>query len=105
MRIREWKTLLAAGMILASTAYGSTSFAAMPQGDFACKVRAQGGKIGLVLVQAEAAAEAREAALVAEALTTDNSRARATRVVQCIRLGEERFTDYQFQQFLESLPM
>lgn len=105
MKNPEQRTALWPGITLLLALFSTTSIAAMPEGDFACKVRAQGGKIGLVLVQADTEAVAKESAMGAEALTTDNSRGRATRVVQCIRMGEERFADYQFQQFMESLPM
>jgi hypothetical protein len=79
--------------------------AVMPSGEYACQVVAQGGRIGLVLVQADTKALAEKAAVGAEAFTTDNIRSPATRVVQCIARGEERFADYQFQQFYENVPM
>ena len=83
----------------------SFSLAGMPQGEFACKVRAQGGRLGLVLVQADTRELAAKAAVGADAFTTDNMRARATSVLECIVPDRERFTDYQFQQFLENLPL
>jgi hypothetical protein len=92
-------------ILLVAALAGVTAFAALPQGEFACKVRAQGGKIGLVLVQADTRALAEKSAVGAQAFTTDNLRGRATSVLQCIVPGKERFADYQFQQFFESLPM
>jgi len=94
-----------AAIVLVAALAGVTAFADMPQGEFACKVRAQGGKIGLVLVQADSRALAEKSAIGAQAFTTDNLRGRATSVLQCIVPGKERFADYQFQQFFESLPM
>jgi len=94
-----------AAIVLLAALAGVTAFAALPQGEFACKVRAQGGKIGLVLVQADTRALAEKSAVGAQAFTTDNLRGRATSVLQCIVLGKERFADYQFQQFVESLPL
>jgi hypothetical protein len=92
-------------IVLVAALAGATALAGMPQGEFACKVRAQGGKIGLVLVQADTRALAEKSAVGAQAFTTDNLRGRATSVLQCIVPGKERFADYQFQQFFESLPM
>jgi hypothetical protein len=92
-------------IVLVAALAGATALAGMPQGEFACKVRAQGGKIGLVLVQADTRALAEKSAIGAQAFTTDNLRGRATSVLQCIVPGKERFADYQFQQFFESLPM
>jgi hypothetical protein len=94
-----------AAIVLVAALAGATTFAGMPQGEFACKVRAQGGKIGLVLVQADTRALAEKSAVGAQAFTTDKRRGRATSVLQCIVPGKERFADYQFQQFFESLPM
>ena len=94
-----------AGALLLAGLASAGSAAAMPQAEFACKVRALGGKIGLVLVQADSRALAEKSAIGAQAFTTDNMRSRATEVLQCIVPGEERFADYQFQQFFESLPL
>jgi hypothetical protein len=77
----------------------------MPSGEYACQVIAAGGLIGLVLVQADTLLEAEQASLGAEAFTMDKTRSPATKVVQCIRRGEEKFADYQFQQFFESVPL
>lgn len=93
------------GLALLTGLASMALFAAMPQGEFACKVRAQGGKLGLVLVQADTRALAAKAAVGADAFTTDNTRARATSVLECIVPEQERFADYQFQQFFENLPM
>ena len=94
-----------AAIVMLAALAGVTAFAGMPQGEFACKVRAQGGKIGLVLVQADTRALAEKSAVGAQAFTTDNLRGRATSVLECILPGKERFADYQFQQYFESLPM
>ena len=94
-----------AAIVLLAALAVVTASAGMPQGEFACKVRAQGGKIGLVLVQADTRALAEKSAVGAQAFTTDNLRGRATSVLQCIVPGKERFADYQFQQFVESLPL
>ena len=91
--------------MLAAALASTTSLAELPQGEFACKVRVQGGKLGLVLVQADTRGLAENVAVGAEAFTTDNSRGRATSVLECIVPAQERFADYQFQQFFESLPL
>ncbi len=78
----------------------------MPSGEYACQVIAAGGLIGLVLVQADTSSwRLNKASLGAEAFTMDKTRSPATKVVQCIRRGEEKFADYQFQQFFESVPL
>jgi hypothetical protein len=78
--------------------------AAGPRSEFACQVIAQEGRIGLVVVLADTKEMAAQAAVGAQAYTIDNARGTATEVVQCIRPGEERFTDYQFEQFYQSVP-
>ena len=80
--------------------------AALPAGEYACQVTAEGGRIGLVLVQADSRERAESAAGRAEALTYDGIRSQAVEVIQCIdRRSEERFRDYQFQAFYEDVPM
>jgi hypothetical protein len=78
---------------------------AIPSVEFACQVSVEGGRIGLVLVQADTRALAEKAAVGAEAFVTDNTRGRATGVLQCIKRADETFADYQFQQFFESVPL
>ncbi|MEE4143331.1 MAG: hypothetical protein V2I26_00900 [Halieaceae bacterium] len=90
---------------LAATVVSVTALAGMPRGEFACKVRAEGGRLGLVLVQADTRALAEKSAVGAQAFTTDGTRGRATAVLECIVPDDERFADYQFQQFFESLPL
>ena len=105
MKSNKYSTAGRLVLVLAAALASTTSLVAMPQGEFACKVRVQGGKIGLVLVQADTRALAEKSAVGAQAFTTDNMRGRATSVLQCIVPAKERFADYQFQQFFESLPM
>ncbi|MEM8561153.1 MAG: hypothetical protein AAGF57_02910 [Pseudomonadota bacterium] len=71
--------------------------------EFACKVVTIGGFTGITLVQAENKALAAEAAKGAMAFTIDNQTGTARSVVRCIDRREERFSDYQFQQFFESI--
>jgi hypothetical protein len=101
----KYSTVGRLGVALLASLASNFALAGLPQGDFACKVRAQGGKLGLVLVQADTRALAAKAAVGADAFTTDNMRARATSVLECIVPDKERFADYQFQQFFENLPM
>ena len=103
MKYRRYIRAVGPGLALAFTS--TVSMAAMPASEFACQVVADGGKVGLVLVQADSRALAEKAALGAEAFTIDNMRGLATSVVRCIRRGEESFPDYQFQQFYESVPL
>jgi hypothetical protein len=79
--------------------------AAMPNGEYACKVVTIGGQFGVVLVQADTKAQAAGAAAGAQAFTFDNGRGTATSVVECIDRRKEQFSDYQFQQFFESIPL
>ena len=79
--------------------------AAMPDGEYACKVVTVGGQLGVVLVQADSKAQAAGAAAGAQAFTFDNGRGTATSVVECIDRRKEKFSDYQFQQFFESIPL
>ena len=79
--------------------------AAMPSGEYACKVVTIGGQLGVVLVQADTRARAAKAAAGAQAFTFDNSRGTATSVVECIDRRTEQFSDYQFQQFFQSIPL
>ena len=79
--------------------------AAMPNGEYACKVVTIGGQLGVVLVQADTKELAAGAAVGAQAFTFDNGRGTATSVVECIDRRKEQFSDYQFQQFFESIPL
>ncbi|MEM1153463.1 MAG: hypothetical protein AAGI44_04935, partial [Pseudomonadota bacterium] len=71
--------------------------------DFACRVVTIGGLSGVVLVQAETKELAAKAAQGATAFTFDNQTGTATSGVKCIDRWEEQFSDYQFQQFFESI--
>ena len=104
MKALKWTKTTWLAMLLLPCLSVTGSFAAMPGGEFACQVTVQSGGIGLVLVQADTKALAEKAAVGADAFTTDNSHSPALRVVQCIQRGEERFADYQFQQFYERVP-
>jgi len=85
---------------------GAGSHARMPDGEYACQVVAEGGRIGLVLVQADSRELAEKAAVGAQAMTYDKIPSRAIEVTQCIdRRSEERFQDYQFQAFFENVPL
>lgn len=79
--------------------------AAMPANEYACQVTAQGGRIGLVLVQADTKEQAEAAAVGVEAFTYDGVRSRSTGVMECIERGRERFSDIQFQAFYQSVPL
>lgn len=105
MKAPKWKKAMWLAALLLPAVSATNAVAAMPSGEYACQVIAAGGHIGLVLVQADTRLLAEKAALGAEAFTMDKTRSPATRVVQCIRRGEETFADYQFQQFFESVPM
>jgi len=105
MKFIKYATAGPLAIALAAALASTTSLAGLPQGEFACKVRVQGGKLGLVLVQADTKGLAAGAAVGAEAFTTDNMRGRATSVLECIVPAQERFADYQFQQFFENLPL
>jgi len=105
MNFPKWTKASWLAMALLPCISGMGAVAAMPVGEYACQVVAAGGQIGLVLVQADTRALAEKAALGAEAFTTDNFRSPATSVIQCILRGDEKFADYQFQQFFESVPL
>ncbi len=105
MKSNKYSTAGRLALVLVAALASKTSLAGLPQGEFACKVRAQGGKIGLVLVQSDTRELAEKSAVGAQAFTTDNMRGRATSVLECIVPAKERFADYQFQQFFESLPL
>ncbi len=93
------------GVALMAGLFSLAVSAGMPAGEYACKVVTIGGQLGVVLVQADTREQAASAALRAEAFTFDNGRGTATSVVECIDRGKERFADYQFQQFFESIPL
>jgi len=84
---------------------GTAAHAAMPANEYACQVTAEGGRIGLVLVQADTKQQAEAAAVGAEAFTYDGIRARSTGVMECVERGRERFADIQFQAFYQSVPL
>jgi len=97
-----WRNLVGGALLVLMC---SPSSAALPGGEYACKVRTLGGQLGVVLVQADTKVLAAKAAAGAQAFTFDNSMGTATSVVECIDRKTERFTDYQFQQFLESIAL
>ena len=103
MKYLKCSKVMLAGIFSLTSLFSMGTSGAMPHGEFACKVLAQGGRIGLVMVQADTRAQAAKAALGAEAFTTDKIRSRAVSVVECIDYRNERFADYQFQQFFERL--
>lgn len=105
MKAVSWGIQVWLALLLITGLSGAQATPAMPAGKFACQVLVEGGKIGLVMVRADTRQVAERAVLGAEAMTTDDMRGRATGVVQCIRRGEESFTDYQFQQFYEAVPL
>ena len=94
---------IAALLLLGIFSLGAS--AEMPDGEYACKVVTVGGQFGVVLVQADTKAQAAGAAAGAQAFTFDNGRGTATSVVECIDRSKEQFSDYQFQQFFESIPL
>jgi hypothetical protein len=107
MEMNFFKWLRPAGitamLLLSIISLGAS--AAMPNGEYACKVVTIGGQLGVVLVQADSKAQAAGAAAGAQAFTFDNGRGTATSVVECIDRRKEQFSDYQFQQFFESIPL
>jgi hypothetical protein len=105
MKSRTWiQSIRVTSMMLLGTVSLAAS-AAMPNGEYACKVVTIGGQLGVVLVQADTKAQAAGAAAGAQAFTFDNGRGTATSVVECIDRRKEQFSDYQFQQFFESIPL
>lgn len=96
-----WRSLVGAMLLLLCL----PTSAALPSGEYACKVVTTGGQLGIVLVQANTKVLATKAAAGAEAFTFDNGRGAAASVVECIDRRKERFTDYQFQQFFENMPL
>ena len=94
----------AAVLVLCGSCFvGSVS--AQTDAEFACQVVAEGGKPGLVVVvQASSRAVAERLAVGAKAYTADRILSPATKVVQCIVMGEESFKDQQFQQFYQTVP-
>lgn len=90
------------GLLLGFLSAGA--IADLPVAEYACQVVVDGGRVGIVLVQADARDVALRAAVGAPAFTTDNTRGHATKVVECIRRPDERFRDFQVQQFFESMP-
>ena len=104
MKSLRWAGAISLAVLLLPGLCGSMAVAAAPPTEFACQVIARSGAAGLVVIRADSLEQARQAVIGASAYTTDAVRSPATRVVQCIRRGEERFTDYQFQQFYEAVP-
>jgi len=79
---------------------------AFENGEFACQVDTVDGGKGLVLIQTDSRKKAAEVALGADkALTILGTRSRATAVVECIRRPDERFSDRNFQNFFDEVPL
>ena len=105
MNFLNWirQARITAMLLLSILSLGAS--AEMPDGEYACKVVTVGGQLGVVLVQADTKALAAGAAAGAQAFTFDNGRGTAKSVVKCIDRRKEQFSDYQFQQFFESIPL
>ena len=86
MKSLKWIRSVRITAVLLLGMFSLAASAAMPDGEYACKVVTIGGQLG-------------------QAFTFDNSRGTATSVVECIERGKEQFADYQFQQFFESIPL
>ena len=104
MKYPSWARAISLAILLAPGVYSAVAAAAAPPTEFACQVATRSGAAGLVVIRADSLEQARQAVIGASAYTTDAVRSPATRVLQCIRRGEERFADYQFQQFYEVVP-
>ena len=104
MKATKWTMIMQPAVALAMALACAAPQAALPEGEYACQVQTRGAAMGLVLVQADSLPEAEQMAQGAKATTSDGSSAAVDRVIECITLREERFTDSQFQQFFESLP-
>jgi hypothetical protein len=104
MKSLSWKKSIRIVMLLLPGLYSMAATAVAPNGQFACQVTAEEGQIGLVVVLANTKEAAEKAAVGAKAYTTEGQIRLATTVLQCIEQGEERFADYQFQQFYEQVP-
>lgn len=105
MKSLTWLRPVRVAAVLLLGIFSLGALAAMPDGEYACKVATVGGQLGVVLVQADTRALAAGAAAGAQAFTFDNGRGTATSVMECIDRRKERFSDYQFQQFFESIPL
>ena len=93
-------TITVVGMFALSTVTAKS----LPQEMFACHVSTAAVFDGLVMMQANNKEDAIKGALSTKALTTNDTRAKTTAVIECInRTGEQRFSDIQFQAFYESL--
>jgi hypothetical protein len=105
MKYPKWAMAKRMGAVGLLFIVSQAASAAMTANEYACKVVTIGGQQGVVLVQADTKALAKGAAAGAQAFTFDNGRVTATSVVECIDRRKERFSDYQFQQFFESIPL
>lgn len=105
MNCLKWIQGARLSFLLLACMASAGSMAAMPSGEYACQVTVTGGRIGLVLVQADTRGLAEKAARGAQAITADKNPGQAINVIECIRRGEERFSDYQFQEFYKTVPL
>lgn len=104
MNVLRWTKSIGFALVLLSGFISPGSLAVPPMGKFACQVIVEGGQFGVVFVEAHTKAAAERAVPGAKAYTTDKILSPTTEVVQCINRLEERFSDYQFQQFYENVP-
>ncbi|PCJ46792.1 MAG: hypothetical protein COA74_12890 [Gammaproteobacteria bacterium] len=77
--------------------------AKLPEKKFVCHVSTSNGFDGLVFMQAHDLEDAIQGASSTQAYTTNGSMANSKEVRQCIKPSKETFSDYQLQQFYESM--
>ncbi len=97
-------TLVVLALCLSGQALAQAAKYNLPKRHFACEVSTRDGVAGLVLVQADTRTLAEEAALVGAAYKVGGGTSPATRVIECIERGKERFKDGYFHEFYISLP-
>jgi 2',3'-cyclic-nucleotide 2'-phosphodiesterase (5'-nucleotidase family) len=102
-KLFEARRKVAFAFILATVSLHS--HAQLPQGEFACQVQTQSGQSGLVMVQADAEADAVGAASTAIAWEMDGGQGKAISVVECIAAPTEKFKDTWFNSFYEGFPL
>lgn len=92
-------------VVLSLLLFSHPGQARLPESEFACQVNTEGGKSGLVLVQADDKGLAREAAARAVAWEMGGAKSKTLNVVECILVANERFKDSWFQKFFTDFEM
>ncbi len=100
-----FKKLIKISIVTVTLLTVSASYARMPDHHFVCHVSTVSGIDGIVNIQAYNIGNAFKGASSVKAITSSDgyTKSQTKEVKECVEKPEVKFSDYQFQQFYNSL--